>query len=382
MKKNLTIQHLILLTLSLTFSATILAQNGNGNGQPNNQWKITGNDADTNNFIGTINLRDIKFKTNNVEHLRLTKEGKLGLGTSNPAAKLDVYGNVILRNLLRIPNTPLTNNLTDKYFIVIDALGNLEKTLVGNFPPWNPPITMCDMVNPDGTIGVLNPFWKPGLNKLYTECPSVFVGIATSTPRVSLDVRGNAYMNKLNLGIADPLLSEAYLHLKAIHIPTSAAKMMLVESNEQELLSLNYQGLLKTRNVVINALDNVTPFIIQNSTQKLLQVDHDGLLHARRIKVDTDTWADFVFDKNYLLMPLSEVKTFININNRLPNVPSETDVKENGVDLLEMNKVLLQKVEELTLYLIDQNEELQVQKNELNELKLQLEKVKSNTKNK
>ena len=101
MKKNLTIQYLIILTLSLTFSTISLAQNGNGNGQLNNQWKITGNVADTNNFIGTTNLRDIKFKTNGIEHLRLTKEGDLGLGTSSPSAKLDVYGNVILRNLLQ-----------------------------------------------------------------------------------------------------------------------------------------------------------------------------------------------------------------------------------------------------------------------------------------
>ena len=119
MKKNLTIQYLIILTLSLTFSTISLAQNGNGNGQLNNQWKITGNVADTNNFIGTTNLRDIKFKTNGIEHLRLTKEGDLGLGTSSPSAKLDVYGNVILRNLLQLPNTPSTSSLANKYFLIV-----------------------------------------------------------------------------------------------------------------------------------------------------------------------------------------------------------------------------------------------------------------------
>ena len=63
--KNQSIQRLICVSLSLFFSTILLSQNGNGNGngQQNNQWKITGNVADTNNFIGTTNLRDIKFKT-------------------------------------------------------------------------------------------------------------------------------------------------------------------------------------------------------------------------------------------------------------------------------------------------------------------------------
>jgi hypothetical protein len=137
---------------------------------------------------------------------------------------------------------------------------------------------------------------------------------------------------------------------------------------------MDYQGMLLTKNitnesvvqtrklVVLAPEDEGTPFYVtkgNSGTDRLLQLDYNGLLHARRIKVDTDSWADFVFETNYNLMPLSEVKNFIEENKHLPGVPSEQMVIENGVDLVEMNKILMQKVEELTLYLIEQNKQIE-----------------------
>ena len=61
---------------------------------------------------------------------------------------------------------------------------------------------------------------------------------------------------------------------------------------------------------------------------------------------------NYVFKKDYVLTPLSEVETFIAANSHLPNVPSEAEVKENGINMAEMDAVLLRKIEELTLYLI------------------------------
>ena len=59
------------------------------------------------------------------------------------------------------------------------------------------------------------------------------------------------------------------------------------------------------------------------------------------------------FEQDYNLLPLNEVEQYIKQNNRLPNVPSAAEVEEEGVNLGEMNAVLLPKVEELTLYIID-----------------------------
>ncbi len=66
-------------------------------------------------------------------------------------------------------------------------------------------------------------------------------------------------------------------------------------------------------------------------------------------------WADYVFNKDYNLKPLSEVENFISENGHLPNVPSAQKVKEEGIELGEMAKIQQEKIEELTLYIIEQN---------------------------
>ena len=78
-----------------------------------------------------------------------------------------------------------------------------------------------------------------------------------------------------------------------------------------------------------------------------------GSLRVKDLKVTLSGWSDFVFDEGYRLMPLGEVEQYIAAHRHLPEVPSAAEVEENGVDVGEMNKLLLQKVEELTLYVID-----------------------------
>lgn len=67
----------------------------------------------------------------------------------------------------------------------------------------------------------------------------------------------------------------------------------------------------------------------------------------------TANWSDFVFDRDYDLMTLKEVESYIKENGHLPDVPSAEEVKANGVEVGEMNAILLQKIEELTLYIIE-----------------------------
>lgn len=83
-----------------------------------------------------------------------------------------------------------------------------------------------------------------------------------------------------------------------------------------------------------------------------------GKIRAEEIKVYT-TWADYVFNADYKLPTLKEVESFINKNGHLQNVPSAKEVAENGVQLGEMSKIQQEKIEELTLYLIKQNKEIE-----------------------
>jgi hypothetical protein len=87
-----------------------------------------------------------------------------------------------------------------------------------------------------------------------------------------------------------------------------------------------------------------------------------GGIITEKVRVATNGtpfWADFVFDKNYHLRPLSEVESYIKINKHLPEIPSTDEVAKNGIDLAETQALLLQKVEELTLYVIQQNKKIE-----------------------
>jgi hypothetical protein len=86
-----------------------------------------------------------------------------------------------------------------------------------------------------------------------------------------------------------------------------------------------------------------------------------GGIITEKVRVATSGtafWADYVFDKSFKLKSLKEVESFIKENKHLPDVPSTTDVTKNGIDLAETQALLLQKIEELTLYVIQQQKEI------------------------
>ncbi|SDX70809.1 hypothetical protein SAMN05444410_1332 [Hydrobacter penzbergensis] len=110
----------------------------------------------------------------------------------------------------------------------------------------------------------------------------------------------------------------------------------------------------------------------------------EGTVGVRKLKVTQVTpWADYVFDPSYKLKPLSQIEAFIKENRHLPEIPSAEEVEKNGVDVGETVSLLLKKIEELTLYIIDvkkENESLKAgfesMKNQLNGTKLQSKKYK------
>lgn len=79
----------------------------------------------------------------------------------------------------------------------------------------------------------------------------------------------------------------------------------------------------------------------------------------------TINWADYVFEPSYKLRPLSVVAEYIKINKHLPDVPSASDVNKEGFELVQNQILLLQKVEELTLYAIKQNKEIEQLKKQM-----------------
>ncbi|MGL5233773.1 MAG: hypothetical protein ACRC8Z_03320 [Empedobacter falsenii] len=111
-----------------------------------------------------------------------------------------------------------------------------------------------------------------------------------------------------------------------------------------------------------------------------------GNIHAQEVKVDLAVPADYVFQKyytgksslnsTYQFKSLEEIKSYTEQNHHLPDLPSAKEIQENGLKLGEMNNLLLQKIEELTLYLIEQNEKISKQDEKIDQLTKEINQLK------
>ncbi|MEE3999167.1 hypothetical protein V1T75_02365 [Tenacibaculum sp. FZY0031] len=102
----------------------------------------------------------------------------------------------------------------------------------------------------------------------------------------------------------------------------------------------------------------------------------NGTIHSKEVKVDLTGWPDYVFSKEYTLPSLYEVEKHINEKGHLQNIPSAKEVaKDGGIELGEMNRKLLEKIEELTLYTIQQEKSINELKKIVKQQSKQLESL-------
>ncbi|MFT5752129.1 MAG: hypothetical protein ACI86L_001642 [Dokdonia sp.] len=149
--------------------------------------------------------------------------------------------------------------------------------------------------------------------------------------------------------------------------------------------------------IATNADGSVTLFNNGNSTQTVTvtpsgnmgigkanptdKLEVNGQIHAKSVKVDLQEWADFVFKEGYDLVGLREIEAYIITHGHLPEIPSETQVLTDGIDLGTMNLLLLQKVEELTLHLIAKDKEITRLQKQFSTIDKRLERLESSTPN-
>ncbi|SFT84711.1 hypothetical protein SAMN05216474_2663 [Lishizhenia tianjinensis] len=129
--------------------------------------------------------------------------------------------------------------------------------------------------------------------------------------------------------------------------PTNA-KVGIQVMNPEANLHIS-SGLSKTADANI--------MLVENNHQKVLKLTNAGVLYAREIRVNLDAWPDYVFEDKYDLISLDSLENYIAQEGHLPNVPAADSIISGGLDLGASNKLLMEKVEELTLYLIAQNKE-------------------------
>jgi hypothetical protein len=168
------------------------------------------------------------------------------------------------------------------------------------------------------------------------------VGIGTTDPTAKLDVRGGI-VAKNSFGSQFSLQTNVFRwDLDADENVNNSFRIRNITSGTVPLT------ITTTGNVGIGMADP--------GSYKLAV---EGKIGAREVNVTTSGWSDYVFHKDYHLRPLREVQKFISENHHLPDVPSEKEVLTNGQNLGEMNAILLKKIEELTLYIIKQEERIQ-----------------------
>ncbi|OFZ28171.1 MAG: hypothetical protein A2437_02440, partial [Bacteroidetes bacterium RIFOXYC2_FULL_40_12] len=200
------------------------------------------------------------------------------------------------------------------------------------------------------------------------------VGIGTTGPSYKLHVTGDIYANggALRVSGSSPLIFQSYgggLYMAdATWIRTYGNKSFYHNTG-----TMRTDGTFQVGPNGDRFLVNTSGQVLIGTTTTALNTAYKlavaGKVLAEEVQVSaagTSPWPDYVFAPGYNLRPLAEVERFVKENRHLPDVPTSTDVEQNGVGLGEMNALLLKKIEELTLYVIEQQKEIDKLKAEMN----------------
>lgn len=172
------------------------------------------------------------------------------------------------------------------------------------------------------------------------------VGIGTSSPNSKLQVKGNGGVMSIEGS------DHSYIQFYPDGYSSGRKAWLGYGSASDNWITLSSEG---------------NGGIVLNPGSHFVAVE--GTLKAKQIQVKTNIWADYVFEDDYNLMSLNEVENFIDENNHLPNIPSQEEVLSQGIDVGEMQRLQMEKIEELTLYILQLDERVNKLENENNTLK-------------
>jgi len=145
--------------------------------------------------------------------------------------------------------------------------------------------------------------------------------------------------------------NDGFFHPAHGHVGISAG-------GTEALRVMAYDKIKSSYRMVINNVNTPQLNIAPIGTNADWSLAVNGKIVARSLIITMSTWADYVFAPNYKLPNLYDVEKYYLANKHLPEIPSEKEIIENGVDVAEMNKLLLKKIEELTILMVQQEKRI------------------------
>jgi hypothetical protein len=318
------------------------------NGVDKGFLQATGNDLKlgTNSTNTTGNL---VFQTKLIDRMMIDENGQIGIGTSTPGSALTLNGS---NPILQIRNADI-----DKGFIQLVnddiKIGTNIGNANGNF-----------IVRTNGS----DRFSVTGTGN---------VGIGTSTPIYKLDVNGTSRFtgnqtitgNQNVTGLITGGDMEINSSTPSIELNSSLngtyGKFEIDNSNNVVLGKGFYGGALvldgaigqSAKRLYINKANHFNFGTGLSPANHTVSVE-GGLIATFFTEASINNWPDYVFEDGYRLKPLTDVKAFIAANKHLPNIPPASEIEKHGLQLGDMSKRLMEKVEELTLYIINLQEQI------------------------
>lgn len=310
------------------------------------KWGIEYDDQFSSGGLNIFNPPSEISSTRRNFNLFISNSGNVGIGLETPQSKLHVNGELTVSSL---------SNSGRNKLIVSDEKGKLQLI--------DASITIDNMGNcvPTHNISLGEYFisYDGSSNGLSIDKENNVLLKNSALINNDLSLNGNALIGGRIKGLTNT--TEGLIIQGSSNISTPYIQLQTgstdVYRNLKSFVSKNsnHQFLIDNKIRMIIKYDQV---VLGQAGQDQMSLNVNGIINAREIKVSTSSWSDFVFNENYRLLPLADLVKYIEENNHLPDVPTESDVINNGVNIGEMNAILLQKIEELTLYVIHLQDEI------------------------